>query len=632
MANYRDRPAQTDQGLLVDLSQFKAALENYDDISPLLTDEQERKLVDYAKAMLDMSHASISKRYSHWKQADRAHDVYVPPEATEFREKAVIADTRAISDTVLTYMMAALTGRNPVFQLEGLNRKSRQASAIMERVLHQQMRRTAAEARVAQLCLDSIRYGYAPTKVVWNKKTNSNELINVDPRRSFHDPRVNWGDWERMQFICFADFASYHALIQTGLYPKLKQFPQLGESPTSFGWSAHQWTREEGRGLSIDPNTEWSKESDSYFNLGNAHVTDECWFRVAGYQIGIPDWDEVWLVMTVYDEEAVIRFQFNPYGRQFPVTIGGLFNDVHKSHAQSLYDLLLPLHDIATWLLRSRVDNVQASLNNLIFADPTMVNINDLIDRNPWGVVQTMPGAKPGEGFFVAQVPDITRGHWNDIAALSDMKQRLAAASDAQQGMPTADGIRTATEIQRLTQLGSQRLGVISRVLSATTVRPMVRMMVSNIQDAMAYEGSIRLDQSNMPSNLAGMTQEGYLDYGVKDLQGNIDYLVVDGTLPIEPTRSPETWMNMLQVLNQTGMMMEFDMPRIVEEAIRSMGVPDLDQFRITQEKQAQGPSPSQQLAMLEKMRGASVQSEDQVQSEVKKGNLIPLSQARKQQ
>ncbi|MGL4915389.1 MAG: portal protein, partial [Billgrantia desiderata] len=423
---------------------------------------------------------------------------------------------------------------------------------------------------------------------------------------------------------------SYHALIQTGLYPKLKQFPQLGQSPSAFGWSAHQWTREEGRGLSIDPNTEWSKQTDNHFTLGNAHVTDECWFRVAGYQIGIPDWDEVWLVMTVYDEEAIIRFQFNPYGRQFPVAIGGLFNDVHKSHAQSLYDLLLPLHDIATWLLRSRVDNVQASLNNLIFADPTMVNINDLIDRNPWGVVQTMPGAKSGEGFFVAQVPDITRGHWNDIAALSDMKQRLAAASDAQQGMPTADGIRTATEIQRLTQLGSQRLGVISRVLSATTIRPMVRMMVSNIQDAMAYEGSIRLDQSNMPSNLAGMTQEGYLDYGVKDLQGNIDYLVVDGTLPIEPTRSPETWMNMLQVLNQTGMMMEFDMPRIVEEAIRSMGVPDLDQFRITQEKQAQGPTPSQQLAMLEKMRGASVQPEQQIQSEVQKGNLIPLSQARK--
>ena len=68
--------------------------------------------------------------------------------------------------------MAALGGRNPMFQLEGLNRKSRQASLILERVLHQQMRRTAGEARLAQMLLDSIRYGFAPTKIVWNAKDN----------------------------------------------------------------------------------------------------------------------------------------------------------------------------------------------------------------------------------------------------------------------------------------------------------------------------------------------------------------------------------------------------------------------------------------------------------------------------
>lgn len=59
----------------------------------------------------------------------------------------------------------------------------------------------------------------------------------------------------------------------------------------------------------------------------------------------------------------------------------------------------------------------------------------------------------------------MTQSHWSDIGALSDLKQRLSAASDAQQGMPTADGIRSATEIARLTQLGSQRLGVLSRIM-----------------------------------------------------------------------------------------------------------------------------------------------------------------------
>ena len=572
----------------------------------------------------------------HWKEADRAHDVYVPPEATNYREKAVIADTRAIADTVLTYMMAALAGRNPMFQLEGMNRKSRQASLILERVLHQQMRRTAGEARLAQMLLDSIRYGFAPTKVVWDAKSNQNRIVNFDPRRVFPDPRVTWGDWENMQYITFADYVSYNSLLYSGLYPKLKKYPMLRHkiSPPRNAWNAHHWHKEEGRGLSIDPAQPHQRErSDhAYFTLGDARVVDETWVRLSGHEIGIPTIEQVYLVITILDENVVIRMQLNPYGQQFPVAIGGLYQDSHKTYGQSLYDLLLPMHDIATYLLRSRIDNVSAALNNLIFVDPTQVSVPDLIDRNPWGVVRTLPGTKPGDGVFIAQVPDVTRGHFNDIAAMSEFKQRVSAASDAQQGMPTTDGIRTATEIQRLTQLGSQRLGVLSRVMSATTIRPMVRMMVGNIQDSLTMEGSIKIDPTNMPTQLSSVVDEGYLDYEVsKDLQGDIDYLVIDGTLPLEPTRNAETWMNMLQIMAQTGLNMEYNAGQIAEEAIRAMGITDLDRFRISEEElRAKGASPSQQLSMMEKMRGANVQSNENVQNQVQKGNLVPLKQARR--
>jgi hypothetical protein len=628
--------AGPNEGVVVDLSEFAERLVNYEDISAELSEEQERRLVDYVKSMVDMSYFKIRKRYDHWKEADRAHDVYVPPDATDFREKAVIADTRAIADTVLTYLMAALGGRNPMFQLEGLTRRSHKSSLILERVLHQQMRRTAGEARLAQLLLDSTRYGFAPTKVVWDAKTNQNQIVNFDPRRCFPDPRVNWGDWDNMQYIVFSDYVSYNSLAYSGLYPKLKKFPALRHkiSPPRNAWNAHHWHKEEGRGLNIDPAQPNQRErfDHAYFTLGDARVVDEAWMRLSGHEIGIPTIEQIFLVATILDENVVIRLQINPYGQQFPVVIGGLYQDQHKTFGQSLYDLILPMHDIATYLLRSRIDNVTAALNNLIFADPTQVSVPDLIDRNPWGIVRTMPGTKPGDGVFIAQVPDVTRGHFNDIAAMSELKQRVSAASDAQQGMPTSDGIRTATEIQRLTQLGSQRLGVLARVMSATTIRPMVRMMVANIQDSLAMEGSIKIDQQNMPNQLSGMVEEGYLDYDVrKDLQGDIDYLVIDGTLPIEPTRNAETWMNMLQIMAQTGLNMEYNAGQIAEEAIRAMGITDLDRFRVSKEQmQQEGPSPSQQMQLMEKMRGASVAPNEQVQSEVQKGNLIPISEARR--
>lgn len=628
---------KSDQGssldVIVDLSQHVNALMSYEDISDLLTEDQEQRLVEYVRALLELSHSRISRRYSHWQEADRAHDVWVPPDATKFREKAVIADTRAISDTVLTYMMAALTGRNPMFQLEGLNRKSRRTAAILERVLHQHMRRTSGEARLAQLLLDSIRYGFAPTKVVWSPKTTTNQIVNYDPRRAFPDPRVNWGDWDRMQFIVFTDFVATNALIDSQLYPKLSKYPGLRKNrigTRQYAWHAHQWFKEEGKGLSINQHDQHS--NSTRFSLDPARTVDEAWIRLSGYEIGVPAIEQIWLVVTILDEGVVIRCQLNPYGRVFPTVLGGLYFDSHKTYSQSLYDILLPIHDIATWLLRSRIDNVQSSLSNLIFVDPTAVSIPDLIDRNPWGVVRTLPGTKPGEGVFIAQIPDVTKGHWNDIAALSDLKQRISAASDAQQGVPTSDGIRTATEIQRLTQLGSQRLGVLSRIMSSTTIRPLVRMMTGNIQDALEYNGSLRIDPNDNNGLLQDAIQDGYLDFNVGDLQGDIDYLIVDGTLPIEPTRSPETWLNILQVLNQSGLQMEYNAGKMVEEAIRSMGVPDLEQFRVNQAKlQQEGPTPSQQLAVMEKMRGASVMPNEQLQNEVQKGNLIPMRQAANQ-
>jgi predicted transcriptional regulator len=82
----------------------------------------------------------------------------------------------------------------------------------------------------------------------------------------------------------------------------------------------------------------------------------------------------------------------------------------------------------------------------------------------------------------------------------------------------------------------------------------------------------------------------------------------------------------MLQIMAQTGLNMEYNAGQIAEEAIRAMGITDMDRFRISKDQMAQeGPSPSQQMQLMEKMRGASVQPNENVQQEVQKGNLIPL-------
>jgi len=628
-AQYKNGP---NDGVIVDLSdpnRLNALMANQD-ISHLFTETDHARIIDYMWAAFEMSHHHISKRYDHWAEADRAHDIYVPPDATRFREKAVIADTRAVADTVITYLMSAITGRNPIFQIEGGDRKSRQVAAITERLLHKNTRAFGGEARLAQMFLDSTRYGFAPTKNTWDSNRNANVISNFDPRRAFPDPRVNWGDWQRMQFIGFSDFASFDALKQTKLYPSLYTDPELRKdrSPASGQrFNANKWQRETGRAFSIDPQLIKSQSSERHYSLGTARAVNELWVRLSGADINVPSIDEIWLVITCIDEAKVIRFQLNPYGRQFPMVLGGLYNDFHKTYSQSLYDLMLPLHNISTWLLRSRIDNVQAALNNLIFADPTQVNLTDLIDRNPWGIVRTLPGAKVGDGIMVQQVPDVTKGHWTDINMMSDQKQRVAAASDLQQGMPTAD-VRSATEIQRLSMMGTKRLGMLSRVMSATTIRPLVEMQIQNLQIELAdnYTDSLRIDPYNTPGVLADRIDDGYLEFTAEDIRGNVDYLIIDGTLPSEPSRDPKTWMDSIQIMSQTGLGEEYKLGMLAEEAIRGLGVNDLDKFRITKEERAEGRSPSQEFALKEQMRGANVQPAENVMREVEKGNLVSMN------
>ena len=77
---------------------------------------------------------------------------------------------------------------------------------------------------------------------------------------------------------------------------------------------------------------------------------------------------------------------------------------------------------------------------------------------------------------------------------------------------------------------------------------------------------------------------------------------------------------------------MEYKSGKIVEEAIRAMGVSDLDQFKISDAEKQMGMTPSQQMSMMEKQRGNSTQQGQQQQTmpveellrNIDAGNLEP--------
>ena len=65
MANYRQETPRDSVDISCALSSLAEPLMAYEDISDMLSDDQEMKLVDYVRACCKMSHDRISRRYDH---------------------------------------------------------------------------------------------------------------------------------------------------------------------------------------------------------------------------------------------------------------------------------------------------------------------------------------------------------------------------------------------------------------------------------------------------------------------------------------------------------------------------------------------------------------------------------------
>lgn len=209
-----------------------------------LTDAAMISLVDFAKAHFKMSWDKISERYPYWREAEEAHDVYVPAFVADesaskrkAKRRPPIIDvikvpySRSVSDTICTYNLA-IFGGSPYFRFEGTNRRNKERSArIVEQELHYNLRRIGFEANIYQIALDNNRYGMSPTGVFWSAKGNL--PVNINPWSYFPDPRVTAQNRDDAGFSGYNSWMSMVALARRGCYDNLHK---LSTGSSTAAW------------------------------------------------------------------------------------------------------------------------------------------------------------------------------------------------------------------------------------------------------------------------------------------------------------------------------------------------------------------------------------------------------------
>ena len=589
-----------------------SALVERENAAKFLDKETEKKIIDYVHAHFDLSYDRMSKRYDYWKDAEVTHDMYVPSRIIDESKRKSrqsysggrIIDqiktpySRSISDTICTYNLAIFGGAPP-FRIEPTSRDtSRKSARILEQRLHHNMRRVGYEQRLYQIFLDNNRYGMAPVANFYGK--DGNVPVNIDPWSYFPDPRVTAQNRHEADFIGYRTWASLTALYRRGHYDNLAR---IVDTRPSLAWSANQFLKDTIRDQSVDPTLPGNYGTDykNYFGLGTAHVLNTLYVYMDPRRLDIPAPFGLYRIVVV-DENVVVQFDASPYPHDsIPIIHGEGQYDAHKTFASSLYDLLMPLQRYQDWLLRTRVENVQSIVQNRLVVDPNRVNIKDILDPNAARLVRTLPGANPGDAILPLQVPDATRNYWQDLDTAGQLMQRVAAASDTAQGIQ-AETQRTATEIARLTALGQQRLGMQARLLSSTTIRPLVRQMISNLQFFEVDGGMVSIPEESTADNPSGDTK-----YSRGDILGDFDYVVVDGTLPQSPEENSENLIRSIRVLSETGAAQNYDMDMFVERLIESFGFTDVENW---------------------KKQPGEVMPDEQIMQQLQAGNLVPMGQA----
>lgn len=179
---------------------------------------------------------------------------------------------------------------------------------------------------------------------------------------------------------------------------------------------------------------------------------------------------------------------------------------------------------------------------------------------------------------MVGQLPvqDVTRANLQDTDIVGAMAQRIMGVNDNIMGMVNAGGRKTATEVRSSSTFGINRLKTNCEWFSATGFAPMSSKMVASTQQLLDIERKYRIvgDQAQWG--------EKYLMVSPDGIQGNFDFVAVDGTMPVDRFAQANLWQQMFGTMSKVPQIMQgYDIPRIFAFVAQLAGLKNINQFRI---------------------------------------------------
>ncbi len=552
------------------------------------------------------SRDALSGRFDSWNAIDKSLTAYIDLTTEEKaltdadKNKAVsivVPVTYATLEVLLTYLVMAFL-EDPIFHYEGVGDEDVMGAMLLERIVDIQTRKAKVGIQLHTLFRDSLAYGigavapawtvkrgYKRVKSFWGSRRESairfegNELRNIDPYSFLPDPNVPIQDVQRGEYVGWLVPDNRMGLLQQELVDKSYFNGKYLEHIDGRSVLGVDESDRDRYGIGGDRGTDTTHPVDV------VHMSID--LIPYEWKLGSNRYPEKWS-FAVAGDEVVIKAQPTDLDHMMhPVVTCAPSYDGYSVTPISTLETVQGLQTIMNFLYNSHIENIRKAIQDMLVVDPSLVNINDVLNPAPGKVIRMRKKAW-GSGAVsnaVAQlkVSDVTSNHLSDSSIIGAMLDMATGSQDVIKGSRRKTSERvSATEFEGTRGAALSRLEKMAKIASLQTITDLAYMFASHTQQFMSQEQYVKIAgrYEEELRELFGSQAEDKTRALVGPLDILIDYdvQVHDGTLPT--SGDPMVWMQMFQMIAANPLMaQQFDVQRIFQHWARLAGAKNIGDF-----------------------------------------------------
>lgn len=442
--------------------------------------EQHRAILQLLLKAAQESYEVMYDRFDVWRELDEKLSVYTELDSDEKEIQdederkpvsIVVPIAYATRETLLTYWVAAFL-QSPILRYEASKDPNDLVGVmLLESIIEQHNIRSKLALDLHTMWSDSFTYGFGAGATNWRttyryrtryvekvdrllgfpyKKSkvlerqeivdfNGNNLDVLDPYNCLPDPSVPVIKVNDMNFFGYVERTNYNDLLLDekhggGDVFNVKFLHDLSDK-TSRYFSADEYNTGRYRKQNINP----SLRPGSGMATKPADImTMKMWIIPKDLDLGKGEYPEVWEFRVVADRVIIGAQPSENDHNQLGIVTMSPDSDGHTTLPVSILEREYPLQHGIDWLWQSHVANVRKAVNNMFVVDPSIINMNDLVNTKYGMLARTRAAAwgRPvGDAIHQLQVQDVTQGHINDIGFLMNIDNLVFTNTQAKGGM-----------------------------------------------------------------------------------------------------------------------------------------------------------------------------------------------------